>query len=78
MYKSRDLHTTHQVTCLMEEREEFAGRDVPSLISQFWDTNDITCFCYDKRFNKAGGKIKGKNLEVDSVLNLFNSSVHEM
>ncbi|XP_063679023.1 dedicator of cytokinesis protein 3-like isoform X4 [Bolinopsis microptera] len=48
----------YKVTCLMEEREEFLGRDVPSLISQFWDTNDIACFCYDKRFNKAGGKIK--------------------
>jgi len=46
----------------MEEREEFMGRDVPSLISQFWDTNDIACFCYDKRFNKAGGKIKGEIL----------------
>ena len=47
------------MTCQIEERAEFANRDVPSLVTVFWDTHDITCFLYDKRFNKAGGKLKG-------------------
>ena len=49
-----------QVVAVIEERAEFAGKEVPTSITKFYDTNDISCFSYDRRFNKTGGKIKGE------------------
>ena len=36
-------------------------RDVPSIVLQFYDSNDVKAFSYDKIFNKTGAKTKGED-----------------